>query len=164
MAKKVKVTKGPPVPVRSTPALPVLEHDFDRLFDELRNFSLPRLWEEPWWPMRSMRLRLPALDVYDEKDEIVVKGDLPGMSKDDIQVDLTGTRLTIKGEKKQEEEVKREDYYRSERSYGSFSRTVELPVEVTGEGVKATFRDGVLEIRLPKSEEAKKKQVKVTVE
>jgi HSP20 family protein len=72
--------------------------------------------------------------------------------------------LTIKGEKKQEEEGKKEGYYRSERSYGSFVRTLELPREVQTDKVKAAFKNGVLEIRLPKTEEAKKKETKVKVE
>jgi HSP20 family protein len=165
MAQKVKVTKNAPaVRQPAAAAAPFWESEIDRLFDEFRNLSWPLRWDETWWPSRAVRLRVPALDVFEDKDDIVVKGDLPGMTKDDIQVDLFGNRLTIKGEKKKEEEVKRENYYRSERSYGSFTRTLELPVEVKTDAAKASFKDGVLEIRLPKSEEAKKKQVKLTVE
>jgi HSP20 family protein len=168
MAKKVKVRKGPPAvragSERSVPAVPFWERELDRLFDEFRQLPWPRLWDEPWWPTRSLRLRVPALDVYEENEEIVVKGELPGLSKDNIQVDLTGNRLTIKGEKKKHEEVKSENYYRSERSFGSFARTVELPVDVKVDAAKASFKDGILEVRLPKSEEAKKKQVKLPVE
>jgi HSP20 family protein len=72
--------------------------------------------------------------------------------------------LTIKGEKKKEEEVKQEDYYRCERSYGSFLRTLELPTDVHADKVKASFRDGVLEVRLPKTEQAKAKEIKIKVE
>ena len=104
------------------------------------------------------------MDLYEEKDEIVVKAELPGMEKDNIEVNLSDDRLTIKGEKKKEEEIKKENYYRSERSYGSFVRTLELPGEVQADKVKANFKNGVLEIRLPKTEQAKKKETKVRVE
>jgi HSP20 family protein len=109
-------------------------------------------------------VRAPAVDVFEEKDDIVVKAEIPGMDKDNIQVNLTDHTLTIKGEKKKEEEVKEENYYRSERSYGSFFRTLELPKDVHADKVKATFKNGVLEVRMPKTEEAKAKEIKVKVE
>ena len=109
-------------------------------------------------------MRAPAVDVFEEKDDIVVKAEIPGMDKDNIEVNLTDHTLTIKGEKKKEEEVKEENYYRSERSYGSFFRTLELPKDVHGDKVKATFKNGVLEVRMPKTEEAKAKEIKVKVE
>jgi HSP20 family protein len=93
-----------------------------------------------------------------------VKAELPGMSKSDIEVTVSDSTLTLKGEKKKEEEVKEKEYYRCERAYGSFLRTVDLPAEVKAEGVKAIFKDGVLEIRLPKSEKAKQKEVRVQVQ
>ena len=104
------------------------------------------------------------MDLYEEKDEIVAKVELPGMEKDDIEVNITDHRLTVKGEKKKEKEIKEENYYRSERSYGSFIRALDLPKEVQAEKAQASFKDGVLEIRLPKTEEAKKKEIKVKVE
>ena len=79
-------------------------------------------------------------------------------------MNLSGHRLTIKGEKKQEEEVKKEGYYRAEHSYGSFLRALELPTEVQSDKVKAAFKNGILEIRLPKTEEAMKKETKVKVD
>jgi HSP20 family protein len=111
-----------------------------------------------------MKLTTPVVDLYEEKDDLVVKAELPGMEKDNIEVTLSDNRLTIKGEKQQEEEVKKERYYRSERSYGSFVRTLELPWEAQTDKVKAAFKNGVLEIRLPKPEEAKKKETKVKVD
>ena len=80
-----------------------------------------------------------------------------------MDISLDGNTLTIKGEKRKEEEVKEEDYYRSERAYGAFSRSIELPVAVQTDKVNASFKNGVLEIRLPKTEEAKKNVVKVKV-
>lgn len=95
---------------------------------------------------------------------MVVKAELPGMGKEEIEVTVSGDVVTIKGEKKKEEEVKEKDYYRRERSYGSFARSVQLPCEVKGDEIKANFKDGVLEIRCPKSEEAKKKSISVKID
>jgi len=86
------------------------------------------------------------------------------MEKDNIEVNLTNSTLTIKGEKKNKEEVKEENYYKCERSYGSFVRTLDLPKDIHAEKVKASFKNGILEIRLPKTEEAKKKEMKVKVD
>jgi HSP20 family protein len=105
-----------------------------------------------------------VVDVFEEKDDIVVKAEIPGIDKDNIEVNLSDHILTIKGQKKKEEEVKEENYYRSERSYGSFVRTLELPKEVHADKVKANFKNGVLEVRMPKTEEAKAKEIKVQVE
>ena len=110
-----------------------------------------------------MSLAAPALDVYDQRDDLIVKAEIPGLSKEEIDISLEGNTLTIKGEKRKEEEVKEEDYYRSERAYGAFSRSIELPVAVQTDKVNASFKNGVLEIRLPKTEEAKKNVVKVKV-
>jgi HSP20 family protein len=122
----------------------------------------------PWWPERwfgtDMDVTAPAVDLFEEKDDIVVKAELPGMEKDNIEVNLTDHTLTIKGEKKKEEETKEKNYYRSERSYGSFVKTLELPKEVHADKVKASFKNGILEVRLPKTEEAKAKEVKVKVD
>lgn len=111
-----------------------------------------------------MELIAPTVDVYEEKDDIVVKAELPGIDKDNIKVNLTDHTLTIKGEKKKEEEVNQENYYRCERSYGSFVRTVELPGEVHADKVKASFKNGILEVRMPKTEQAKVKEIKVNIE
>ena len=137
--------------------------DLDRMFDDFLGRRLRSFWPERWWPT-PMEITTPVVDLYEEKDDIVVKAELPGMEKDNIEVNLSDNRLTIKGEKKKEEEVKKEGYYRSERSYGSFIRTLELPSEVQTDKVKAAFKNGVLEIRLPKTEEAKKKETKVKVD
>lgn len=140
------------------------EREMERTFEDFFGKRLRPLMDERWWVPRTIALPAPAVDLYDEKDEIVAKAELPGMGKDDIQVNISDHLLTIKGEKKREEETKEENYYRSERSYGSFSRSVELPAEVQVEKARASFKNGVLEIRLPKTEEAKKKESKVKVE
>ena len=138
--------------------------DLDRMFEDFLGRRLRSFWPERWWPSERMGFTTPAVDLYEENDDIVVKAELPGMEKDNIEVNLSGNQLTIKGEKKEEEEVKKEGYYRSERSYGSFLRTLELPAEVQADNVKAAFKNGVLEIRLPKTEEAKKKEIKIKVD
>jgi len=162
--RKTKKTTPKVFPAQPVSPLSAWERDFDRFFEDVRRFPWPSVWHpERWWPRQMVDVHVPAVDVYDEKDEVVVKAELPGMTKDDIEINLTGSALTIKGEKKKQEEVRDHDYYRCERSYGSFTRSFELPTEVKGDAVTASFNDGVLEIRLPKSEEGKKKQVKVVV-
>lgn len=106
----------------------------------------------------------PAVDVIDEKDRIIVKAELPGMNKDDIDITVEDGVLTIKGEKKRETEIKKEGYYHLERRYGSFHRVIDLPDEVDENKVKATYKDGVLEINLPKKEETKRAEKKIKIE
>jgi HSP20 family protein len=106
----------------------------------------------------------PALDVVDDDDEIRVTADLPGVDKDDFQIEVVGDRLVLRGEKKAEREERKGDYYYSERSYGSFSRTIPLPAEVDPDKAEARFKNGELRIRLPKTEEAKSRRVKVRVD
>ena len=161
--KKEKETRSV-APWRPFMGLTGWETDMDRLVEDFFGRRA-----RPWWPERWLRgdepgVRAPMVDVFEEKDDIVVKAELPGLEKDNIEVNLADHTLTIKGEKKKEEEVKRENYYRAERSYGSFLRTLELPREVHADKVKASFKNGILEIRMPKTEEAKAKETKVKVE
>jgi HSP20 family protein len=120
---------------------------------------------ERLWPTEAgMMTRMLVVDVYEDKDDIVVKAEIPGLSKDDITVQATESTLTIKGEKKREEEIKEEDYYCCERSFGAFTREVDLPSDVKADQVKASFKNGILEIRMPKTEEAKKKAITVKID
>lgn len=98
---------------------------------------------------------MPAVDMVDEKDEIVVKADLPGLDQKDIEVTVQDGTLTIRGERKEEKEEKKEDYYYAERTYGAFMRSLPLPKGVDADKVKATFKKGVLEVHLPKAKEAR---------
>jgi HSP20 family protein len=159
-SKAVTVKK----PTEVLPRLGEIDRWFDRLTEDFwrRPFSNLMLGER--WPLPMFAAKVPSLDVFEEKDELVVKADLPGLSKEEIEVTVTGNVVTIKGEKKKEEEVKEKDYYRRERSYGSFVRSVELPCEVKSEQIKANFKEGVLEVRMPKTEEAKKKSVSVKID
>ena len=107
---------------------------------------------------------LPSLDLSETKDEFVVKAEVPGIDPKNIDISLSEGMLTIKGEKKQEKEEKDENYHFVERSYGSFIRSVRLPGQVQGDKVKASYKDGVLKVALPKSEEARKKEIKIKVD
>ena len=103
----------------------------------------------------------PAVDIFENRDNILVKAEIPGMEKEDLDVTVKDNVLVIKGEKKKESEVKEEGGVRSERYYGYFNRTLPLPAYVDAANVKATYKNGVLELTLPKKEEAKSKQIKV---
>ena len=152
-------------PRRPFEAISRMEQDMERMFHEFWRRPFLNLWEPGrWWPSKALSLQTPAVDVYEDKDDVVVKAEVPGLSKEDLEVDLTESTLTIKGEKKKEEEIKENNYYRSERSSGSFTRTFELPAEVKTDQAKASFKDGILEIRVPKTEEAKKKLRKVKID
>jgi HSP20 family protein len=141
------------------------EHWLERVMGDMWRPPFPSLFgRDRWLPIRPLSIRMPSLDVYEEKDSVVVKAELPGMKKEDVEVNLAGETLTIKGEKKEDKEVKEDDYYRRERSYGSFLRTIALPCDVKSDEIKASFKDGVLEVRMPKTEEAKKKSIPVKID
>ena|SRR5438105_6975204 len=103
----------------------------------------------------------PAVDVHEDKDKYVVKAEVPGMKKEDIDVSLDGSTLTISGERKHEQERKEDETYRSERFFGRFQRNITLPAAVDASKIDANYKDGVLTITLPKSEEAKPRQIQV---
>jgi len=165
MAEKAKEKETPAVTPRRNFLEPSRwEREMDRMMADFFGHRMRPWWPERWFRTNEVEVAAPAVDVFEEKDDIVVKAELPGMDKENIEVNLADHTLTIKGEKKKEEEVKEENYYRSERSYGTFLRTVELPKDVPAEKVKACFKNGILEVRMPKTEEAKAKDVKVKVE
>jgi HSP20 family protein len=114
----------------------------------------------PWTEREGMWM--PAVDMVDEKDEVVVKADLPGLEEKDIEVTVENSTLTIRGERTEAKEEKKEDYYYAERSSGSFLRSLSLPTAVEADKVKATFKKGVLEVHLPKAKEAKGKKIAIT--
>jgi HSP20 family protein len=106
----------------------------------------------------------PEFDLSETKDALVVKAEVPGISPKDIHISLVDNSLTIKGEKKQQVEEKNENYHYVGRSYGEFARAIPLPREVEGDKVKASYKDGVLTIVLPKSAEAKEKEIQIKIE
>ena len=107
---------------------------------------------------------IPGIDVSETKSDIRVKVDLPGLTEKDVEVNLSGDVLTIKGERKEETEEKDENYYRKERVYGTFIRQIQIPKKIKADQVKAKFKNGVLHITLPKAEEAIEKGIKIEVE
>lgn len=131
-----------------------LQEDMDRLFHEVFT-GRPALSALERWA--------PRVDLYETEKEVVVKADLPGLTKKDVEVTVEEDAVTIQGETKKDEEVKDEGYYRRERHYGKFVRTIPVPTAIDTEKAKATFKDGILEVRLPKVE-AKPKGKKVTIE
>jgi len=106
---------------------------------------------------------MPAVDVYEDKDNVTVKAELPGLKKEDIDISLHEGVLTISGERKDEDRHEGAEQYRSERFLGRFQRMVTLPTPVAADRVKATYKDGILYITLPKAEEAKPKHIEVSV-
>ncbi|MGH9748574.1 MAG: Hsp20/alpha crystallin family protein [Candidatus Polarisedimenticolia bacterium] len=103
----------------------------------------------------------PPVDIFEENDRIILRAEVPGIAKDDIDVHVENGTITLRGEKKQEKQPESEGAYRVERFYGSFSRSFVLPTTVDPEGIKATCKDGVLEVVLPKAEEARPRKIKV---
>ena len=133
-----------------------LRREMDRLWESFfGERPLQRIWEREW---------APSLDMSETKDNFVVKAEVPGIDAKDIDISLTGDVLTIKGEKKQEKEEREEDYHLVERSYGTFTRSVRLPAEVESNKIKASYKNGILNITLPKSERVKAKEVKIKVD
>ncbi len=127
--------------------LSTIRKEMDRLFER---FLEPEFPELPVFGEFT-----PTLDVSDTKDAVVVKAEVPGIEPKDIQVELQEQVLTIRGEKKEEKEEKGETYYRRERAYGAFARSVRIPAAVDRNKVNATFKNGVLTVTLPKAPEAK---------
>lgn len=140
-----------------------LAQAFDR-FAALRD-EMDRLFDSSFSPAvrapGSFSRWTPALDVYQDKDQFTVVAELPGLKKEDIELSLHNDVLTISGERKQEKQG--EEGYRNERFFGRFQRSVTLPTSVAGDKVKATYQDGILKVVLPKAEEAKPKQIEVSV-
>ena len=126
-----------------------------------------RMFNDPYWLTdrmdddTGMGRWNPAVDLYEKDDHFVIKAELPGVDKKDIAIDLKDRVLTLSGERSYENEVKEESYYRRERSYGKFQRAFTLPADVDSDKIKAEFKDGLLQIEVPKPEEQKPKQVTI---
>lgn len=106
----------------------------------------------------------PAVDIYETDESIVLKAEIPGIDKKEVSIEVKDNMLILKGERKFEKEIKEENYHRMERAYGAFQRTFTLPNIIEKENVKAKYKDGILEITLPKVKEAKPKHMKVEVQ
>ncbi len=111
----------------------------------------------------TMRRWMPAMDLLETADHFVMRADLPGMTQDDVTIELEESTLTVSGERKAEHEERQEGFYRVERAFGRFSRSLTLPKGVDPEAVSASFDNGVLEVRIPKPEERKPRRISITV-
>jgi len=134
----------------------LLRNEIDRLFDSPLNAltSDSQQFLSGW---------APAVDLHEDRDHLVLRAELPGMKKEDIDISLHGDVLTLSGERKEEKEYEQAETYRSERFLGKFQRTFTLPAAVDTSKVQASYKDGILTVHLPKSEEAKPKQIEVKV-
>ena len=130
-----------------------IQSQMNRLFDSFLGQSPSSEAPERAWA--------PAADMYETKNEMVVTAELPGLTEKDIHVSITGDLLTIQGERRGESDVQHASHYRRERWFGKFVRTFSLPVPVETSQIKATYRDGVLTVKLPKSEEIKAREIKI---
>jgi HSP20 family protein len=139
---------------------------FEEMEQMFEDFFQRRFFAPSWMP----RFKFPditevsaSVDMFEEGKDLVIKAEIPGMKKEEISIDFSGDAVTISGEKKSEERTERKDYYRVERSFGSFTRKMRLPVDINVDKAQASFKDGVLEIRMPKSETEKQKVRKIPV-
>ncbi|WP_442579265.1 Hsp20/alpha crystallin family protein [Mesorhizobium sp. ASY16-5R] len=167
-ATKLPVKKSA-VPAKSEARMPFesLRHEIDRLFDDFRpfdwrlpsrvlGFEVPRVSRAEWQVA-------PAMDLIEKDDAYEITAELPGLDEKNVEIGLSNHTLTIKGEKSEEKEDKQKDYYLSERRYGSFQRSFQLPEGVDADKIDANFARGVLTVKLPKTAEAKKAEKKITV-
>jgi HSP20 family protein len=128
-----------------------LHREMDRLFENaLRGFGLSSISNELFTPLSSSGLLKPELDVAVTDKEYSITVEVPGVNEKDVKIEIVDNTMTIRGEKKQEKEEKEKDYYRVERSYGSFQRVLSLPEDANQDDVKATFKNGVLTIKMPR--------------
>jgi HSP20 family protein len=167
---KLPVTRKTLEPVPAPDAwrpLEALRKEVDRLFED---FSGDDFWRRPFRSLAGIESKLaktfaaaPAVDVAESEKAYEITAELPGMDEKDVEVNVANGRLTIKGEKKDEKEEKKQDYYVSERRYGSFERSFGLPDAVDAGKIEAAFKNGVLKVTLPKTAEAQKPAKKIEV-
>ncbi len=134
-----------------------IQGEVNRLFDNF--FGRPATAMTP----RGERLWAPAVDIWETKDNLVLTFEIPGLREKEVSVSITGDLLTVKGERRFDRDVKDESYHQMERVHGKFERSLQLPMAVQSDKVKAVYRDGVLEVTLPKAEEVKPKEIKIDI-
>jgi HSP20 family protein len=133
-------------------------------FREMTNFEdqFNRLWRGVADGGKRQESWLPAVDVFDTKEAVVLKAELAGMKPEDIQIEVEDNVLTIKGERRFAEKVEEDRYYRIERRFGSFQRSLALPQGVKADDIQASYEDGILEVRVPRAEEEQPRKITVT--
>ena len=134
-----------------------LQHEVNRLFENNSRTTGRHGAEQV-----SARVWAPPVDIFEDQNEIIVKAELPGLKQEEFDIELTGDTLTLKGERKFEDTQRKDNYVRVERAYGSFQRSFTVGVPIQHDAVKASYKEGLLEIHLPKSEATKPKKVQVT--
>jgi HSP20 family protein len=165
---KTEATGGVPAPAPSRrPSLSALRSEIDRLFEDFdlgARFPFRRALRdiEPFW-RREMAWTAPAVDMVEKEKEYEITVELPGMDEKNIELKISNGMLTIKGEKQEQKEEKKKDYFLSERRYGSFERSFRLPDGVDANKIAATIKKGVLTVTLPKTAEAQKPEKKIEV-
>lgn len=159
--KRKDVVERIPEKIRELTPLEEMDRLFDTFFRHGWLQPLHEIWPEGRLFGEPFDLRTPRMDLIDREDEFLVRAELPGVTKDDLTVDLTGQTLTIKGERRREEKETEGEYYRAEISRGTFSRSIHLPEEVDEKDIKAEFENGVLEIRLPKLHKVERRRIEV---
>jgi len=174
MAKETKteLQKGGNGPQHATQFMTPLE-EMERMFENFVGADWPRPGQWEWPRMMRMRMpfegqlrraevaRMPHVDVVDREADVLVRAELAGVDKKDLDISVTDNTVTIKGSSRKESKQEEGDYYRCEIAQGAFSRTMTLPCAVDGDKAKATFKDGLLELVLPKVEPAKRRAIKV---
>jgi HSP20 family protein len=144
-----------------------MRHEMDRMFDHLwRGFGLPsfrRMTEPEGWSEGGFSFAAPAIDFAEDEKAYHLTAELPGMSEKDVNLTVSGDLLMITGEKRDEKEEKDKNYHYSERRFGSFRRAVQLPQHVDRDKIEATFKNGVLDVMLPKTSDAMQRQRKIEV-
>jgi HSP20 family protein len=134
-----------------------IQDEMNQLFENLFGHTSVRAgWTNGVWN--------PSVDVSEDEDSVILRAEIPGMTKEDVKISIQDGVLTLRGEKKQEKEENDRNYHRIERNYGAFCRSFQLPTSVKSEKVKATYKDGVLSITLPKAEEVKPKEIPISIE
>jgi HSP20 family protein len=147
--------------VESSPfrALQQMADEMTRIFEGV---GFGRQWARPFSREGVSDFWAPEVEVFQKNNELTIKADLPGLQRNDVKVDITDNELYIQGERKHEHEEEREGYYRSERGYGSFYRTIPLPEGAITDQAKATFKNGVLEIRMPAPPASRGRRLEIT--
>lgn len=161
VAETAQETQQAPVGRR----LPASFKDLERILEGFvpRRWPWSAHWDWPAWPDLPIALegKVPKMDVIERDNEVVVRAEVPGIDKKDLDVSVTDNSVTVKGETSREEKKEEENYYRCEISRGGFSRTVSLPSEVDGTKAKASFKEGLLELVIPKQHKSKRHRVKL---
>ncbi|WP_416137461.1 Hsp20/alpha crystallin family protein [Halomonas sp. HK25] len=160
--EEVPVSAGKSAPQTESRAMNPLR-EFDRLLDTFFDRGgMPSRWEHPLWQrFAALEKGMPKVDVIDRDAEVVVRAEVPGFEREELDVSVTDGAVTIKGDHREESKVEEGEYFHSEISRGSFTRTVALPGEIDADKAAASFKNGVLELTLPKHKKANRRKVEV---